>query len=182
MAQASAARRVKLIIGLIAGRDAWLDRAAELVADRWGPVEVVSDTWDFDWTDYYRPEMGEGLRRRFLAMGPLVDPSVLPDVKCRTNELEVELAALAPAIPRPVNIDPGYVTEANLVLASMKPFSHRICLRDGVYAEVTLLYHRTGWEALPWTFPDFASGRYAPFFDQARESLRAERSKESPCT
>ena len=40
--------------------------------------------------------------------------------------------------PRAVNVDPGYVDGARLVLASTKDHAHRIWLRDGIYAEVTL--------------------------------------------
>jgi hypothetical protein len=80
---------------------------------------------------------------------------------------------------RPINLDVGYITPAKLVLASMKNFSHRIYLRDGVYGEVTLLYRGRRWEALEWTFPDFASGRYDAFLSEARRRLRQEPARES---
>ncbi|MCE5327004.1 MAG: DUF4416 family protein [Planctomycetaceae bacterium] len=81
--------------------------------------------------------------------------------------------AHATQLARPINLDVGYVALSKLVLASMKPFSHRIYLRDGVYGEVTLLYRSARWEALEWTFPDFASGRYDAFLNEARRLLLA---------
>ena len=72
---------------------------------------------------------------------------------------------------RPINLDPGYIESSKLVLASMKNFSHRICLADGVYAEITLMYRNGKWRHLEWTFPDFASGRYDRFLSEVRDRL-----------
>lgn len=100
-------------------------------------------------------------------------PGELVEVKVRTNGLEAALADEAPhGPPRPVNLDPGYVSESKLVLASMKDFSHRIYLGSGVYGEVTLMYRKGKWESLAWTFPDYASGRYDEFLTAARDALR----------
>lgn len=71
-------------------------------------------------------------------------------------------------IRRPINIDPGYINESRLVLASTKDFSHRIYLRDGIYAEVTLNYRRGRYESFPWTFPDYKSSDYQNFFLKVR--------------
>ncbi|MCP4534749.1 MAG: DUF4416 family protein, partial [Delftia sp.] len=80
---------------------------------------------------------------------------------------------------RPINLDVGYVEPSKLVLASMKNFSHRIYLRDGVYAEVTLMFRKGLWEPLGWTFPDYRSGRYDAFLTAARDSLPAGRAPEA---
>ena len=71
-----------------------------------------------------------------------------------------------------MNLDPGYVTVSKLVLASAKDFAHRIYLADGIYSEVTLTYVHGVWRSHPYTFPDYASGRYDGFLTAARESLR----------
>ena len=95
------------------------------------------------------------------------------------NAIEADFAARADVrVRRPVNLDPGYVEESKLVLASMKNFSHRIYLGRGVYAELTLMYRGGAWCAMPWTFPDFASGRYDAFLNEARRSLRAGKRQE----
>ncbi|OHC05433.1 MAG: hypothetical protein A2Z57_07205 [Planctomycetes bacterium RIFCSPHIGHO2_12_39_6] len=70
---------------------------------------------------------------------------------------------------RPVNIDPGYINESRLILASTKDFSHRIYLKEGIYAEVTLNYRHGKYETFPWTFPDYKSQDYQNFFLQVRE-------------
>lgn len=86
--------------------------------------------------------------------------------------LEHTVGTPVPRVSRPINLDVGYVDESKLILASMKNFSHRIYLSQGVYAELTLMYHKGRWDALGWTFPDYASGRYHNFLTQARDRLR----------
>ena len=70
---------------------------------------------------------------------------------------------------RTVNIDPGYVHPAKVVLATIKDFSHRIYLRDGIYAEVTLMYQKNTFVPLPYTYPDFRTKSYVSLFNQARQ-------------
>ena len=61
---------------------------------------------------------------------------------------------------RSVNLDPGMLTLGRLMLASTKDNAQRIPLRDGIYAEITLLYRKGKFEALPWTYPDYRSAAY----------------------
>ena len=180
MAKAKPPPAVKLICGMISSQPEFFEPAQAAAAAVLGPTDIVSDVMNFDFTNYYDQEMGSPLYRRFWSFADLVAPDALAAAKIATNALEDQFAARAPqGPPRPVNLDPGYVESAKLVLASMKNFSHRIYLRDGVYAEVTLLYRAGGWEKLPWTFPDFASGRYMPFLDRVRTRLREQLGQES---
>jgi hypothetical protein len=73
-----------------------------------------------------------------------------------------------------VNIDPGYLTLSKVVLATTKDYSHRLYLRDGIYAEVTLHYEAGAWRPWPWTYRDYASGQYLDFFERVRESLKQQ--------
>ncbi len=175
MSEATEPAMVKLICGMISARCELFDSAGERLAAAFGPADIVSEIMDFDFTHYYDRQMGSPLYRRFLAFERLVSPDALVDAKHRTNQLEAEFAAEShDGAPRPVNLDPGYVEPSKLVLASMKNFSHRIYLARGVYGEVTLMYHKHRWEALPWTFPDYGSPRYHPFLTAARDRLRMQ--------
>ena len=69
---------------------------------------------------------------------------------------------------RRVNIDPGYLDGARLVLASTKDNAHRIYLGEGIFAEVTLCRRKNTWVGFPYTFPDFRSGVYDAFLDDVR--------------
>jgi hypothetical protein len=173
MAEACKPPAVKFICGMISGEAAIFDRAAEALAAALGPVEAVGEVVDFDFTHYYDAQMGSPLYRRFVSFAGPHGPDFLAEAKVRTNAIEAEFAARRHGAgpPRPINLDVGYVELPKLVLASMKNFSHRVYLRDGVYAEVTLMFHRGRWEPLPWTFPDFRSGRYDAFLSGVREGL-----------
>ena len=53
---------------------------------------------------------------------------------------------------RRLNIDPGYIAQAHLILATGKGFSHRPYLRDGIYADLTLIFQDGTFRSLPWTY------------------------------
>lgn len=172
MAQPKAPEPVTLICGILAGREAWLDEAVALLGADLGEIDLVSDTVPFDFTDYYAREMGPHLLRRFVGFEALRDPYDLADLKRLTNELERHITG---DVARPINLDPGTVNGSQLVLASTKPYAHRIYLRDGIYAEVTLIYQHGRWVALPWTYPDYAGERYHPFLSEVRQRHLARR-------
>ena len=170
------ARPVNLICGFIANDPDLIGRAVGLLARHVGEVEELSERWPFDFTDYYEPEMGPGLIRQFASFADLIDPVALVGIKTLTNDLERRLAdeCGVPRSQRVVNLDPGYVTLSKLVLATTKDYGHRVYLRDGIYAESTLHYRGKVWESWPWTYPDYADGRYFPFLDRVRERLRTK--------
>lgn len=163
---------VKLICGMISAQKELFGEAAAAMSEAFAPVDIESEVTDFDLTDYYYDQMGRGLYRKFVSFAGLVDPGSLAAIKLRTNEIEADFARRYNYVPRPINLDPGYLTLAKLVLATTKDYSHRIYLSQGIYAQVTLLYRRKRWEALAWTFPDYASRRYDTFLTAARDSLR----------
>lgn len=138
-----------------------------------GPAAAVSPAFDFTETDYYAAEMGLDLKKQFWVFERAIDPGRLAAIKLTTNFWEAEYAgaSLHPE-PRPLNLDPGYITLAKLVLASTKDHAHRIYLADGIYAEVTLAYRRGGWQPLEWTYPDYRRADFQAFFTRCRDLLR----------
>ena len=136
-------------------------------------MELASPRYDFGETDYYEPTMGAGLQKCFFAFERLGDPGSLAERKIETNDWESEYATRREhAEPRPLNLDPGYLTPAKLVLASTKDHAHRIYLARGIFAEVTLYYKDRRWQSRDWTFPDYRRGDYQQFFSQCRDYLR----------
>lgn len=170
---------VKPVLGVLTGVPEAFALAREAAEARWGAPDVASEPVPFDATRYYEPQMGAGLMRRFLAFPAEMDPAELPDVKLWTNGLERRFSETLAAAgrPRPVNLDPGYLTDSKLVLASTKDFAHRIYMAKGIFAEITLAYREGAWQAHEWTFPDFRAGRYKDFLDEARAAYMAEREK-----
>jgi len=154
---------------MLAGRAAWFELAERLLAAEFGPVDLASELIPFDFTDYYAPEMGPGLLRKFATHQALIDPGQLASVKIRTNEMEAALAReLAADVPRPVNLDPGLLDGSKLILATTKDYVHRIYLSKGIYAEVTLTYKKGSFVPTPWTYRDYRSEAYHCFLAKAR--------------
>lgn len=157
------------------GQDvAALDWACTRAAGEWGAVVQQSADIEFDMTRYYTASMGEGLKKRLVAFETLIDPVLLVESKTRSNEWEAEYQAIySGPVQRAINIDPGYLTEAKVVLATMKDRDHRLYLGKGVFAEVTLIYQLPGqWISSRWTYPDYCRADYHEFFFACRDYLR----------
>jgi hypothetical protein len=165
---------VKLIVGILTSiPDLFSETEKELTA-LFGTVDARSDVFHFGWTNYYDAEMGSPLYRRFLGFADLIEAPAVVDAKVAANELESAMAGKYPAVRRPVNLDPGYLEQSKIVLASTKNFFHRILISRGIYAEVTLHYQGGRWKSFPWTFPDYGSEKYHPFFMALRENYRRQ--------
>ena len=143
------------------------------LAERLGPVDIRSELLPFDFTDYYTTQMGSELCRIFLAFNRLRSPQELPEIKIFTNGLE-KIVSGKHSGSRVVNIDPGYITEASMVLASAKPFSHRIPLANGIYGQLEYMFGREGVRFLPWTFPEYRSEKVVGFFTDLRRIYRSQ--------
>jgi len=74
-------------------------------------------------------------------------------------------------LPRPVNLDPGYIGASKLVLATTKNYSHRMYIGEQMFAEVTLIFAKGGWSPLPYTYPDYRQQKYFDFFNEVRKKL-----------
>jgi hypothetical protein len=157
----------RLVVGLLWSVPGDLALARARLAARHGAPAIEGGPWPFEATDYYAAEMGSGLQRSFFAFAGEFARERLVEEKRAALELEAEAAA------RPLNVDPGYLTRASLVLASTKDRAHRVYLGSGVFGEVTLLYERGAFRPLPWTYPDFRSERYLAFLAEVRAALLA---------
>ena len=143
---------------------------------KWGDFVLSSEEIDFDsFTQYYEPEMSCRLTRFWAAFDRLRTPDELIDIKLSVTEIENSYAIDG---KRRVNIDPGYLTEAKIVLASFKDFSHRLYLGNGVYADIQLMYRNGKYEPMPWTFPDYKCETAQSFFLDLRRYYRTLLKKE----
>jgi hypothetical protein len=150
-----------------------LDWARTQMVDAWGPIALESPPFEFAETAYYDATMGTNLRKTLFVFRDLVDPETLVDCKLLTNQWEAEYAEQSGwPEPRPLNLDPGYVTLAKLVLASTKDRDHRLYLSRGIFAENTLYFRDGQWQARPWTYPDYQRKDYQQFLMTAREFFK----------
>lgn len=156
-----------------------LDWARQRACQAWGPLAMESPIFQFAETDYYQPTMGAELGKVFFVFEQLYDPGETVATKLETNAWERDYAAhAAHSESRPLNLDPGYLSSAKLVLSSTKDHAHRIYLNQGIYAEVTLHYKHHRWQHHDWTFPDYRRADYQQFFVEARKLLRTRLKQE----
>lgn len=157
---------VKVFVGgLWSNRSNWQNAVTELEQE-WGEVDVRRDAVKFTETDYYCPEMGPELNREFASFTDLQSPAWLSSFKLHANKLEERFCRNG---KRTVNIDVGYIDLHKIVLASTKASPHKIYLDKGIWADMTLMFHRGDFEGFFWTFPDFKAGKYNDFFRRVRD-------------
>jgi hypothetical protein len=174
MAKIRAPLPVKLFVGVLTSVPETVPQAEDRLAQLFGPVDSRSQPFPFDLTNYYDETMGSPIYRHFLSFEELMEPSAIADAKVKTNSLESVLAREYRNLERPINLDPGYLEQSKIVLASTKNYYHRILISCGIYAEVTLHFEDGGWRSFPWTFPDYKADRYHAFFTSLREIYRRQ--------
>ena len=171
MGEAIKQKPVKLIVSVIFRDRPRLDMARKLLVKTYGPLETLEMDAPFDYTDYYSAEFGDPLFRKVFCFRKLIGPESLAYVKLATNKLEVKLSSGG---KRTVNIDPGYVTDAKLVLLTTKDYTHRVYIGRSIFAESTLHYRDGSFRAWPWTYPDYASAGMVAYFNKVRELYSLE--------
>jgi len=134
-----------------------------------GEVLCESEIFDFNFSDYYAPEMGERLKKQFLVFDRLFDPSELPKWKLAAMKIEDQFKENN---QRRLNLDPGYIDSAKLVLSTSKNFDHRIYLGQGVYGDVQLRFRHGHFVINEWTYSDYKKPEHLAFFEMAREKYR----------
>src|SRR3989304_5776987 len=168
--------QVKLFTAILFGNEGVLNTARENLSSALGLIDMSSPVWSWSHSNYYKKEMGADLKRIFLFFERPITPDRLADIKNITNEIEDSFRRNTENLPeRPINIDPGYMTLAKVVLASTKDYSHRIYIGKGIYAEVTLFYQDKTFQPLLHTYPDYRSGEYVDLFNKARGNLAGSR-------
>ena len=166
---------VKLFIGMLSPKPELFDICADIVCKEYGPIDYQSGIVPWTNSDFYQEEMGSGILRKFIFFEQLIDPGDLPAIKISTTRIEKNLAIqTVNNARRRINLDPGYVTEAKVVLATTKDYTHRLYIGEGIYAEVTLRYVNKirSFAPFDYTYLDYCSETYKTMFNKARDVLR----------
>ena len=166
---------VKAVMGVLTTDPSLLPTVYAVLIQRLGPIDFTSELMPFTSTTYYETEMGGNIQRQFISFERLVDAGTLAEMKLFTNTVEQMYALEKPSgNARRVNLDAGYLCLAKLVLASTKDHAHRIYLRDGIYAEITLRFYRKTFQPWEWSYPDYRLPTYIAIFNEIREIYRKQ--------
>ncbi|MGD0884790.1 MAG: DUF4416 family protein [Thermodesulfovibrionales bacterium] len=158
-----------LFVGILFRQKECVATAREQLKQKFGDILMESPFLPWHYTDYYQDELGCPIMRTFLFFRDVINPGDLADIKLTTREIEYQLSEHE---KRTVNLDPGYLTLAKVVLASTKNYSHRIFIGKGIYAEVTLIYKKGQYRPHLFTYMDYASDTVRGIFEQARDFLK----------
>ena len=161
------------ICAIISGIDEARDWAKTRIASRWGTIAECSVEIPFEAGGYYTQQMGSKLTKTLIAVEAFADPAGLADWKHETNRWEHEYAQGSNSnVTRPLNLDAGYLSQAKLLLGTTKDRDHRIYLRDGMFAEITLNYVGKRWIHHRWSYPSYRTEEVADFAVACRKRLR----------
>lgn len=163
---------VVLFCGLLSTSEGRLAEAVQTLIARYGRIAEQTAILPWNHTSHYIQEMGKPLLRQFVFFEEKIPPERLPAIKRETIAIEIASSVTRDGQPcRTVNLDPGYLHPAKVVLATTKDFSHRLYLGDGIFGEVTLIYQKNiqSFVPLATAYPDFGSQSYITLFNKARK-------------
>ena len=164
--------KAKLVCGIMWSNDDARDSAVKKLAGKFGEIDSESETYDFSFTDYYEDEMGRGIKKKIVSFRNLISREALPSIKIFTNQVEEEASG---SKKRAVNLDSGYLTEHNVVLASAKERPHKPYIGEGIFADVVLMFRSGNYEAHRYTFPDHKEQLVRDYYKKVREIYLKQR-------
>ena len=162
---------VKLITAVMYNTKERMKSVRSELETLFGPIDDVLESYIFSFTDYYEEEMGKDFRKLIWSFKRLIAPEKLPEIKLKTNSIEDKFAHQG---KRQVNIDPGYISSAKLILATTKDYIHRIYLGKGIYGDVHLKVSDASFQTNNWTYPDYKQDSVLCFFDRVRKKYLKE--------
>jgi len=166
---------VKLMIALMAQNKKLIAQGRIMLGTEFGDLDSESEFYPFSFSAYYQKEMGVELIKQFISFKDHVNPGALASIKHITNEVEQDIQRPDDQPGRGINLDPGYINGAQLVLATTKNYSHRLYLDQGIYGEVTLIFRKGNFQSLPWTYPDYKTDLAYAYFKSVRQLFLTQR-------
>jgi len=163
--------KAKLFFGILYSDKELLRKITEKLEKRFGEIEKQSFSYNFErFTKYYNKEMGSNLKKKFLIFKNKITKDRLANIKTQSNKLENEFKIKN---KRKIDLDPGYLTTSELILASSKASPYKTEIAKGVYSHKTLKFNKKQncFEELPRTFPDFRWNKLKEFFLEIRNKI-----------
>ncbi len=169
---------IKLFIAITYNDIAVYSQVRKILQKKYGQIDQACN-YDFSaFTRFYRKEMGDALHKTIVSFQPLIEKDETYWLKHYSNNLELEFAnQIDDSKKRNVNIDPGYLTEAKIILLTTKNYAHRIYIGQGIFAEITLTYRKDSFTTNSWTYPDYKSEQVIHYFNDVRNLFREQLKK-----
>lgn len=163
---------VQLIAFVLQKGGEWNASVLEALEKTWGPIRHKGKLFPFDKTNYYEPEMGDGLFRGVLSFEKTIPAETIALEKERSNALEQTLAGNPETFMRNVNIDIGYMDLDKVVLPSYKRGPFKLYAGNGVWLDMLLTYAKGVFHPTKWAFEDFVRNPYQHDLQLIREKFK----------
>ena len=145
------------------------DKFQQMVEKLFG--EMIAWTPSFNpLASYYAKEMGSDsdLSRVFFVSTDSFPREFLLSTKLLSLDWERQWAREG---KRAVNVDVGFISAENFLLATTKNYAHRVFLGQDIFADLTYQCIEGGFQTLPWTYPDYKDSDKIDFFNWCRSYL-----------
>ena len=169
MGKPSQPKKVLLFVGTLFKDEEAYYKARNILMEKFGEILLESAKKEWNYSQYYNAELGSPLLRRFIFFKNLISEDEIAQIKIQTNQIEEALSINGKRI---INLDPGYIGLAKVVLATTKDYSHRIYIKDGIYAEVTLIFKSKSFQPHMNTYRDYADEYYIKLFNLMRTAYK----------
>ncbi len=163
-------KTAKLFFSIFSSDKELISKIIYSLSAHYGEIDFETPFLPFNQTRYYEKEFGDNLERKIFSVKKIINPLEAINIKIECMEMEEKGSEWG---KRKFNIDPGYVELSHVILTTRKPYSHRIYVGKGVFADLTLIYKKEeGFVPLNWTYPDYGSQQYRDFFNKIRDILK----------
>lgn len=164
--------RVQLIAFVLQKGETWDQNVIDALEKTWGPIRHKGRLFAFDRTNYYEPEMGDGLFRGVVSFERTIPAETIAHEKMCSNALEQELSGNPLTSMRNVNIDIGYMDLDKVVLPSYKRGPYKLYAGEGVWLDMLLTYSKGAFHPTKWAFEDFVRNPYQHDLVLIREKFK----------
>lgn len=143
----------KLLFGIMYNDKEKYNQVLNELTKKYGELEKTGKEYDFTkFTNYYEKEMGKNITKILIFFKKTIKETDLIEIKNHITELEKKYFINN---KRTVNIDPGYISDKRIVLASYKQKDFKKDLGQGVYAHEIISF-KNGNKITYWhTFSDY---------------------------
>ncbi len=149
----------KLVIGIMYSDKGLFEGVKKVLEEKFSRIEDFVG-YDFNFTKYYEEEMGPNLKKDILIFEQEIKEERLLEIKKYTCSLEDNYRING---NRRINIDPGYLTKEELILASNKKSNYKAELGENVYAHLTLKFENGNCVNTTRTYPDYRTEKVQSF-------------------
>jgi len=149
-----------LFMAVMYSSEELLNKSKSDLIKKYGPIKAEGHVYDFSFTNYYEPEMGKNLKKKFIIFEKEATKEELADVKFFITEIEKKYSNNT---GRTVNIDPGYLSETELQLATFKEKSFKEKIHEKVWVHKVLEFNGDEIKQFFHTFADYKDKKNQEF-------------------